>query len=302
MQATETKARKLKVIGILKDINISKDDLLEYLKSINVEATINTTLELDVAEKVYNHFRKDIEKEDKRLKKSVDFVERYHVDISEAQEKIKQEEDRKNKIEEEKRLKKLIEDDNKRKEEEKKKQELLAYMQREKTIKEQKEKEKEKKTAKKETEEKAKAKIEKPSDEKPKVARKKEFPPSKKFIKKDEKSPGDISPEKQTPDTGEKKGTVTPQKETGRPVDSDKRRTFDKNTRKGTYEKISIKDLKSDKKRQKPSLDKPKDGAKGDKKFTQSQVPGRTIEDRRFTLKRIRIKRNMKPNRKEEEE
>ena len=85
MQGTGVTAKKQKVIGIVRDINTSKDDLFDYLKTIGIEATINTTLESDVVEKVYGHFKKDLEKEDKRLKKSVDFVKMYHVDISDAQ-------------------------------------------------------------------------------------------------------------------------------------------------------------------------------------------------------------------------
>ena len=134
MHSSETNIKKQKVISIVKNINISKDDLLDYLKSISVDATINTTLEPEIVEKVFSHFRKDVEREDKRLKKSVDFSTKYHVEISDASEKIREEEEDKKRIEDEKRLKKMIEEENKRKEEEKKKQELLAYIEREKII------------------------------------------------------------------------------------------------------------------------------------------------------------------------
>ena len=116
MQGTGINARKQKVIGIVKDINISKDDLFDYLKSIGVEATINTTLEMEVVDKVYGHFKKDLEKEDKRLKKSVEFAKTYHVEFSDAQEQMRMEEEKKRKIEDEIRLKKIIEEENKRKE------------------------------------------------------------------------------------------------------------------------------------------------------------------------------------------
>ncbi|MEZ4688632.1 MAG: translation initiation factor IF-2 N-terminal domain-containing protein [Ignavibacteria bacterium] len=76
MSETPVKAKKQKVIGIVRDINISKDDLLDYLKTIGVEATINTTLESDIVEKVFGHFKKDVEKEDKRLSKSVEFIKK----------------------------------------------------------------------------------------------------------------------------------------------------------------------------------------------------------------------------------
>ena len=38
MQGTDIKAKKQKVISIVRDINISKDDLLDYLKTIDIEA------------------------------------------------------------------------------------------------------------------------------------------------------------------------------------------------------------------------------------------------------------------------
>ncbi|MEO6696272.1 MAG: translation initiation factor IF-2 N-terminal domain-containing protein, partial [Ignavibacteria bacterium] len=111
MQGPEVKIKKQKVISIIKEVNSSKDDILDYLKSIGVEASINTTLEPEIVEKVYGHFKKDIEREDKRLKKSVDFAQKYHVDISDAQDKMREEEEEKHRIEEEKRLKKMIEDE-----------------------------------------------------------------------------------------------------------------------------------------------------------------------------------------------
>lgn len=59
MQGLEIKIKKSKVISIIKDVNSSKDDILDYLKSIGVEnASINTTLEPEIVEKVYGHFKR----------------------------------------------------------------------------------------------------------------------------------------------------------------------------------------------------------------------------------------------------
>lgn len=316
MQGTEEKAKKQKVIGIVKDINISKDELLEYLKSIGLEATINTTLDSETVSKIYSHFKKDLEKEDKRLKKSVDFSQKYHVDISDASERIKQEEDKKKKIEEDKRLKKLIEEENKRKEEEKKKQELLAYLEREKTIKDQKEKEKEEKAAKRLSEEKAKSKIEKTDSDKFKSSRKREFNPPNKFIKKEEHATKKVTSEKKEFSSDDKSKEISPPaktvsqtkeilqtkdiqqskdtqqiKEIRKPIEGDKRKTFDKSQRKGTYEKITIKDIAGDKRRPKPPFEKPKSTGKEVKTFSQSGTPSRISEDRKFKDKKDKDKK-----------
>jgi translation initiation factor IF-2 len=291
MQGTEVKATKQKVIGIVRDINISKDDLLEYLKSIGLDATINTTLEPEIVEKVYGHFKKDIEKEDKRLKKSVDFSQKYHVDISDAQDRIRQEEEKKKKFEEDKRLKKLIEDENRRKEEEKKKEELLAYMEREKIIKEQKEKEKEQKAAKKLSEEKAKSNIEKPESEKPVAPKKKEISAPKKFVKKDDHPSKKPVPGKPESTSADRPKEPSHSKDTRKPHDGDKRKPFDRGQRKGTYEKITIKDIAADKRRQKLPFEKPKATTKDGKPFSQAGTPSRISEDRKFKDKKEKDKK-----------
>jgi translation initiation factor IF-2 len=143
MSELDTKGKKYKVAALVREINISKEDMIEYLKTIGVEKiTINTALEPDVVTKVFSHFKKDIEDQEKHLKKVVDFVQKNKVEIYEADERIKKEEEQKVKKAEEQRLKKIIEEDAKKKEEEKKKQELMAFLEREKAIKEQAEKDK----------------------------------------------------------------------------------------------------------------------------------------------------------------
>ncbi len=143
MSELETKGKKYKVAALIREINRSKEDVIDYLSSIGVEKiTINTSLEPDVVSKVFSHFKKDIEDQEKHLKKVVDFVQKNKVEIYEADERIKKEEEQKVKKAEEQRLKKVIEDESKKKEEEKKKQELMAFLEREKAIKEQAEKDK----------------------------------------------------------------------------------------------------------------------------------------------------------------
>jgi translation initiation factor IF-2 len=290
MQGTETKTKKQKVISIVKEINISKDDLIAYLKTIDVEATINTTLEPETVDKVFSHFKKDIEREDKRLKKSVDFSQKYHVDISDVQEKLKHEEEERKKIEDDARVKKMIEEENRKKEEEKKKQEQLAYIEREKIIKDQKEKEKEEKLAKKRTEEK-KIKPETQATEKPKVFKKKETPPFVKTEKPESGKPKENIPaaSKTEPTAGstdikkDKPATSSPQREFRKPFDNDRRKPFDRNRGKAPLEKVTLKDVRGDKRKPKPLTEKGAAvPAKTNKPFSQAEVPSRIIEDRKI--------------------
>jgi len=294
MQGSELKIKKQKVISIIKEVNSSKDDILDYLKSIGVEATINTTLELETVEKVYGHFKKDIEREDKRLKKSVDFAQKYHVDISDAQDKIREEEEEKKRIEEEKRLKKLIEDEVRRKDEEKKKQEILAYIERENTIKAQKEKEKEKKTGSKakEIDDKSKAQTVKAPLEKPKTFVRKDQPPPKKFFRKESVATNEKpTEENKTGSTPPPTGTP-PQKVFNKPPEGQVRRPFDKTHKKGPFEKITLKDVRGDKRRPRAEADKGTTATdKPAKPFAQGQASTRIAEDRKFRDKKEKDKK-----------
>ena len=325
MQGTGINARKQKVIGIVKDINISKDDLFDYLKSIGVEATINTTLEMEVVDKVYGHFKKDLEKEDKRLKKSVEFAKTYHVEFSDAQEQMRMEEEKKRKIEDEIRLKKFIEEENSRKEEEKRIQEEKAYKEREKNLKDEKDKEKEKKAAKRNAEDKLKIRSKKDAEEK--VVKKKEpAVVSKKPAKKEDHAGAKTDSEKKET-TAENKPVVSGSpREVKKPYDSSRPRPpydsskprppydpskprppydpskprppydpskprFDKGQRKGTYEKISITDIKGDKRKPKPPTDGVKPAGDSDKTFTRAKLPVRAADDRRFKDKKDKEKK-----------
>ncbi|HMQ70154.1 MAG TPA: translation initiation factor IF-2 [Ignavibacteria bacterium] len=276
MSETPVKAKKQKVIGIVRDINISKDDLLDYLKTIGVEATINTTLESDIVEKVFGHFKKDIEKEDKRLSKSVEFIKKYDVVISDAQEKIQQEEDKLKQAEEEKRMKKLIEEENLKKEQEKRLQEEKAYKERARIIKDEKEREKEKKAALRSSKSKP------PPKDSQKVTDKKEKPSAPvKQVVKDEPVKSTAAPEKKTDQRDRK------------PFDPARQKPFDKNKKKGNYEKVSIKDLKDDKRKPKAPGETPKPAGSGDgnKTFTRAKLPDRSSGDKRFRDKKDKEKK-----------
>ena len=159
------KVSKKKVMLLIKEINRSKEDVIEYLNSIGVEkVTLNTTLDPDIVNKVYNHFKRDLEEQEKHKKKVLDFSLKNRIEISEAEEQKRKQEEAKRKKEEEDRIKKVLEEKTKAEEEEKKKQELLAILERENMLKEQEQKEKE-----------AKEKLEKILDEKKQKEQKKKL-------------------------------------------------------------------------------------------------------------------------------
>ena len=96
MSALDSKGKKYKVATLVKEINRSKEDIIDYLHSIGVEKiTINTSLAPEIVAKVISHFKKDIEDQEKHLKKVVDFVQKNKVEIYEADERIKREEEEK---------------------------------------------------------------------------------------------------------------------------------------------------------------------------------------------------------------
>jgi len=132
MSETQEKIKKEKVISLPCKLNISKDDLLDFLKRNGIEASVNTTLLPEVVAKVYSHYKKDIEKENKRKEKVKSFEKEHHAGLSEGAQMLRAEEEKKRQIEEEERARKAIEEENKRKEDEKRKQELHAYIERKK--------------------------------------------------------------------------------------------------------------------------------------------------------------------------
>lgn len=219
MVATNTPvAKKQKLISLVKEINRSKEDIIKYLGTIGVEGvTINTSLEPEIVGKVYSHFKKDIEDQDKHIKKVVDFVQRNDINIYEADEKLKQEEEAKIKREEEERVRQALEEENRIKEEERRKQELLAYQEREKAKKEAELKESGKKPEKKESSE-VKEPVQ-PVQQKTQTSKPEEKPQQK----KDERRPDNRPPVK----------------------------------KKGKFERVTIKDIKPPKKKHAPQRGKP---------------------------------------------
>ncbi len=140
----EGKTKKIQVFQLCKETNLSKEDILSYLiNTLGLQnVTLNTKLDSETVNKVYNHFKKEIEEHNKHKKRILDFTTKTGVDISEAQEIKRKQEEEKRRKEEQERIKKALEEERRKEAEEKRKQELLAIKEREKLLKkEQEEKE-----------------------------------------------------------------------------------------------------------------------------------------------------------------
>lgn len=140
----DAKTKKIQVFQLCREINLPKEDILSFLKNkLGLQnVTLNTKLDADTVNKVYSHFKKEIEEVEKHKKRVLDFSEKLGVEISEAQELKKKQEEERRRQEEQERIRKALEEQKKREEEERKKQELLALLEREKLLKkEQEEKE-----------------------------------------------------------------------------------------------------------------------------------------------------------------
>lgn len=284
MSDTQEKLRKEKVVTLVTKLNISKDDLIEFLKKNGVEATLNTTLPPEMVAKVFSHYKKDLEKEIKRKEKIKKFEKDVHVGLSEATDMIKAEEEKKRQLEEEERARRAIEEENKRREEEKRKQELQAYMERIRLE----EKEKEKKSSKPKTSE--------PRKEAPKADHRKE-PEKEKVAEK--KRPAETSGTQ--PATQRPAETARPPIRHGRPGEQRKphhagpKKPFHKH-KKDVPNKITIKDLPGKKKfepdQKKPSGERPPvAGTAGDKSFTDKRFKDkdkREREKKKFELEQER--------------
>jgi translation initiation factor IF-2 len=133
---SDTLIQKMKLAKLVKEINRSKEDIITYLNSVGIDkVNINTSLEADIVAKVFSHFKRDIEEQEKHRKKIVDFAKINKVDIAEANEVIKKEEEDKKRKEEEKLLQKNLEEQKRKIEDERKKQELIAFKEREERVK-----------------------------------------------------------------------------------------------------------------------------------------------------------------------
>ncbi len=307
---TAAKQKKQKVITLIRETNLSKEDIIKFLDSIGIkDVNLNTNLEPDIVHKVLIHFKRNIEVQDKHLKKVVDFAKRVKVELSEADDRIKEQEAEKKRKEEEARIQKLLEEENRKKEDQKRKQELMALLERDKKKSEPSEEEKKKQlekvfedTLKKRSaaaaqkEEKAKAKtkdkqaeIEKTKKktelpavkkevpktvpekepkpkteevhhvakvEKPKefVKKQPEFVKKEKFTGKHEKYTGPESVQGKKPDQKEIKPTVRFPRDKKkeyfvRHTEKPAAKEGDKKSEKPTFKKVSIKDIKFEKKK-----------------------------------------------------
>jgi translation initiation factor IF-2 len=95
--AEETKSKKLRIYKFASEINISAEQLVEFLqKKGHVVKSIQSILTDDMITEINNHFKKDIEKAEKHYKKIADFnkkrVEKVEEDEKKAAHKLEEHE------------------------------------------------------------------------------------------------------------------------------------------------------------------------------------------------------------------
>ncbi|MGC8859210.1 MAG: translation initiation factor IF-2 N-terminal domain-containing protein, partial [Ignavibacteria bacterium] len=63
MSTVENKPSKIKIIALIREIEIPKEEIFKYLEELGYTGrNINATLEPEIADKVRKHFKKDIQK------------------------------------------------------------------------------------------------------------------------------------------------------------------------------------------------------------------------------------------------
>jgi translation initiation factor IF-2 len=95
--AEETKSKKLRIYKFASEINISAEQLVEFLqKKGHVVKSIQSILTDDMITEINDHFKKDIEKAEKHYKKIADFnkkrVEKVEEDEKKAAHKLEEHE------------------------------------------------------------------------------------------------------------------------------------------------------------------------------------------------------------------
>src|ERR1017187_8094413 len=95
--AEESKSKKLRIYKFASEINISAEQLVEFLqKKGHVVKSIQSILTDDMITEINNHFKKDIEKAEKHYKKIADFnkkrVEKVEEDEKKAAHKLEEHE------------------------------------------------------------------------------------------------------------------------------------------------------------------------------------------------------------------
>src|ERR1035437_7511940 len=86
--AEETKSKKLRIYKFASEINISAEQLVEFLqKKGHVVKSIQSILTDDMITEINNHFKKDIEKAEKHYKKIADFNKKRVEKVEEEEKK-----------------------------------------------------------------------------------------------------------------------------------------------------------------------------------------------------------------------
>jgi|GEM_PF-3791503 len=92
----EPKAKKTKVLKLVTEINISRENIIKFLQEdLKMEKiTINSSLDSDVVDKVLSHFKKDIEDKKQHTKVLEKFTDKFEgIKFDEIETKKRQEEE-----------------------------------------------------------------------------------------------------------------------------------------------------------------------------------------------------------------
>lgn len=114
-ETTNKTARGVQISKIAKEVNRQSNEILDYLKRIGVEVSgVMSKVDDTVYQKILGHFKTDLQDAEKHKQKLLEFKKTYKgVEISEIEEdikkekekKLKEDEEKKKKLEEEERLK-----------------------------------------------------------------------------------------------------------------------------------------------------------------------------------------------------
>jgi translation initiation factor IF-2 len=111
-ESTNKGSKGIQISKIAKEVNRQSGEILEYLKRIGVEVGgVMSKVDESVYNKVLGHFKSDLEEAEKHKQKLIEFKKKHKgIEISEIEDELKKERDRKLKEEEEKQKKRDDED------------------------------------------------------------------------------------------------------------------------------------------------------------------------------------------------
>src|SRR4030095_2553440 len=112
-ETTDKTAKGIQISKIAKEVNRQSGEILEYLKRIGIEVGgVMSKVDVDVYHKVLGHFKSDVEEAEKHKQKLIEIKKKHKdIEITEIEDEVKKEREKKLRDEEEK--KKRQEEENK---------------------------------------------------------------------------------------------------------------------------------------------------------------------------------------------